>query len=142
MSEFSYSQKDALLQKKTAFPTAAATPVYTEAIDLGELTRRGARIDPVELLLTSPTMTAANLAASNSLSYTLEFSNDKTFQAANVQTITVNDWKQTGTASGCASLLKRFRPATDSPQYARVKCVLAGTTASLSGLSFVFEAVI
>ncbi|MCL2622432.1 MAG: hypothetical protein FWD31_02100 [Planctomycetaceae bacterium] len=141
MSEFSFSQKDALLQKITACPTAAATPVFTDAIDLGELSRRGVRIDPMELLLASPQMTATNLPASTSLTYSLEFSNDKTFQTSETTTITLSDWKQTGSANGCDAVLKRFRPWTDAPQYVRAKCTLAGT-ASLSDVKFVFEAVI
>ena len=141
MSEFSYSQKDALLQKITACPTAAATPTYSGAIDLGPLTRRGVRIDPMELSLTAPKMTATNLPASASLAYTLEFSDDSAFVSSPTQTITLSDWKQTGSASGCDALSKRFRVATDAPRYVRAKCTLTGT-ASLAGVSVVFEAVI
>jgi len=141
MSEFSYKQKDALLQKITSLPTAAATPRYSEAIDLGELTRRGVRIDPMELLLTSPALTATNLPATGTLDFSLEFSKNSTFPTGQTQTITISDWKQVGSTSGSVELKKRFRPATDSPQFVRTKCTLTGT-ASLANTNFVFEAVI
>ncbi|GHT26849.1 hypothetical protein FACS18942_05080 [Planctomycetales bacterium] len=136
----SYNAKDALLTKKTSLPSATGT-IYSEALDLGGIGEHGVRIDPYELLLTSPAATAAQLPASASNTYTLQFSDDNTFASGVVEWSAGTAWQQAGSASGATEAEFRFRPATDAPQYVRVKCVTAGAGAAQTGLSFEFALV-
>ena len=138
----SFKRRDALLIKNAAFPAAAATPTYTEALDLGEVTDLAYRNLSMELLLSSPEMTTTNLPEGESLAFGLEFSDDPDFGAdSSVVTVTISDWSQAGSATGAMDIVRRFRPSTDSGRFVRAKCTLTGNTAVLTGTSFSLEIV-
>ena len=135
----SYNQKDALLIKTTAFPTAAGT-ILSEAFDLNCIGDRGVRIDPFELLIHAPAATAQQLPNGTSNTFSLQFSNTPDFSAGVTEWSAGNAWQQAGSATGAAEFERRYRVATDAPRYVRAKCVTAGT-ASQNGKSFEFAIV-
>jgi hypothetical protein len=136
----SYNQRDSQLFRYGQYPSAAGT-TYSAAFDLGSIGERGVRIDPFELLVFAPPQPAANLPASNTLTYSLQFSDEETFATGVIEWSAGTAWSQTGSAAGAEIFDKRFRPSTDAPRYVRVKCVLAGSTANLTGLEYGFTIV-
>ena len=134
----SYNQKDALLIKTTAFPTAAGT-ILSEAFDLNCIGDRGVRIDPFELLIVAPAATAQQLPNGTSNTFSLQFSHTPDF-ATFTEWAAGNDWRQSGSANGAEEFERRYRVPTDAPRYARVRCVVAGT-AQQTGKPFEFAIV-
>jgi hypothetical protein len=136
----SFSQRDALLIVKGDYSSAAGTS-YSKVFDLGEISERGVRIDPFEILISAPALTATNLPASNALSYSLQFSDTAGFLEDVTEVSAGTEWSQTGSASGTDALQKRFRIASNGKRYVRVKCVRTGTGGNLTDLNFAAEIV-
>jgi len=136
----SYNLQDALLIRETNFPAGAGT-VNSEALDLECIGERGVRTDPFELLIIAPEATATHLPASTSNTFSLQFSDDSTFATGVTEWNAGTAWQQAGSATGAAEFERRFRPATDTPRYVRVKCVAAGTTPAQTGKKFQFAIV-
>jgi hypothetical protein len=132
-----YNQRDALLKKLGVFPTAAGT-TYTEAHDLGDIGQRGVRIDPFELVIEAPALTATQLPAGADLAYSFQFCDVEDF-SDNVETVEVTEWKQTGSTSGAGAFEARFRVATDGRRFVRAKCVRTGTGGSLTAVNYTFD---
>ena len=134
----SYGQRDALLKRLGEFPSAAGA-TYTEAIDLGDIGQRGVRIDPFELVVEAPALTAAQLPAGAALAYSLQFSDSEDF-SGDVETWTPGArWKQTGSAAGAEAVAVRFRVRTDELRYVRAKCDRTGTGGNLDDVNFVLD---
>ena len=131
------NQRDALLKRKGEFPTAAGS-TYTGAHDLGDIAQRGVRIDPFELVIEAPALTATQLPVGTSVTYSLQFCDTEDF-ADNVEEVNVGIWKQTGSANGAEAIETRFRVATDGRRFVRAKCVRTGTDGNLSGVNFTLD---
>jgi len=137
MTLHTFQQRDRLLQKETDFPAAGST-TKTEAVDLGPITHLGYRNMNMEFEFSSPELSATQLPASASVTYTLEFCNEPTFTDG-VSVFECNDWKQTGSTNGAEEIVRRFRVSTDSKRYCRLTCKNIG--GALTGLKFMFEQV-
>lgn len=135
----SYRQRDQLLKFRGRFPAAAGT-VYSETFDMEDIGERGVRVDPFELLVESPELTATNLPDGASLAYSLQFSDTADFSGEVIEWSAGAAWSQAGSGAGAAAFEKRFRPATDALRYVRVKCVGAGTLGT-DGLEFLLVVV-
>ena len=78
-----YSQRDVLGVVEGDYPSSGAG--FTSPLDLGEISERGVRIDPFEILISAQALSATNLPASNSLVYSLQFSNVADFSSGVIE---------------------------------------------------------
>lgn len=116
--------KDALLKQTLTLPNGANTTT-SSAIDLGAGPKA---MDDIELVFNAPTLTLTQLADTQTITYSLELSNDSAFGTVSR---TVSLGVQTG-ATGtdpCAAISNvRYQPATNDYRYARIKAVKAGAS--------------
>ena len=121
-----YTTQDAALIVAKAL-AASAGAINSDALDLGPITAEiGVRSEKFELELTTPALTATLLPASNSITYSLQASNDSTF-ATGVTTYAIQAALQTGSSSGATGGTFRFKPTLDSPRYWRAVATVTGS---------------
>lgn len=128
--------QDAAVQQSLTLPNGAATTT-SSGIDLGAGQHKG----NVELRFDAPALSLTLLPDTQTITYTLEFSN-----ASNFGTIgrTVSLGVQTG-ATGtdpCAAIVnRRYRPANNDFRYVRAKAVKTGAAnASSAAATLVIDA--
>ena len=131
----SYNLRDQLLEFSGQFPDAAGT-VYSDVFDMESIGQRGVRIDPFELVVESPELTAEQLPDGASFVYSLQFSDTADFSGEVVEWTAGAAWAQTGSAEGAATFEGRYRvETTQELRYVRAKCVASGSPAA-TGLGF------
>ena len=127
-NEFARNQKDALTTVTRALPTADGT-VTSSDIDL-EAYLAGPSLEPVELSIEVPALSATLLPSADTLTITVQGG------ASATPSTTLNLVKViTGTGSTIAAQEIRFRLPSDCPRYINVKFVAAGGTGDQSGVS-------
>jgi hypothetical protein len=120
--------KDYLTTVTRALPAADGT-VTSSDIDLGAVAA-GDSLEPVELCIEVPALSAALLPSADTLTITVQGG------AAAAPTTSLNLVKViTGTGSTIAAQEVRFRLPSSCPRYVNVKFVAAGGTGDQSGVS-------
>lgn len=125
-NEFVRNQKDTDLIVTRALPTADGT-VTSSDLDLGTV-NAGRSLEPVELSVEVPALTATHLPSADTLTITVQGG------ASASPSTSLNIVKViTGTGSTIAAQELRFRLPSDCPRYINVKFVAAGGTGDISG---------
>ena len=122
-----HSMGDALLS--VSLPLVSGT-TYSPAIKLaeGELTRDGRHLQRDELIVSVPELTATELPADASFTYSIQFSDEQDFaMATEIREISDSLAKVNGSASGAPDFLISFRIPYQRDRFARLKAVSAGT---------------
>jgi len=113
-----FRRRDVLTKKTKALP-ATASSVYTDSLDLRRDSSggHGDHMADVELLVSAPALTNAQLGNAHTMKYTVQHShNDSVWEDLYTDEIT-----QTGAGAGAAAATKRFRLPTNVYRYVRVK---------------------
>lgn len=119
-----YAVKDNSLIKTKALPNGANT-IYTDGIDLGSLSGRGARLADFELIIDAPALVVGDLADAATMKYTVETDDDSAF--GSVTTLFADILVQTGAGgAGAAAASKRLRLPSNCERYVRIKAVNSG----------------
>jgi hypothetical protein len=129
------SLRDALLKKTVALPNGAATvqttglQIFTAPVNSEFLAEKA------ELLLEAPAVNTTELADTQTITYTVEGSND---DSTYVTVSGAAQLVQTGAGGvGAVAGTLRYRPPTNAYKYYRAKAVKAGASnASTSSLTF------
>jgi hypothetical protein len=110
--------RDTELKKTKALPNGAAT-IYTDGIDLGAITARGALLAQCELLISAPALVVGDLADTKTMKYDVQCDADSAFGSA--RTLALAVITQTGAGgAGAAAATARFRLPSDCERYLRV----------------------
>lgn len=122
--------KDASLSVTRALPTADGTVTSTD-LDIG---LNPGEIENVEFVIVVPELTAVNLPAADTLTFTVQ-----TGAAATPTTASGVVFVVTGTGSTIATQDLRFKVSTSFGRYVNVKIVAAGGTGDMSAKSAVIS---
>lgn len=118
MDRANHGVKDANLIETKALPNGAAT-IYTDGIDLGLVSARGARLADCELLIEAPALVVGDLGDAATMKYDVQ--HDSTSDFGSVATIATTVLTQTGAGGvGAAAASVRYRFPTHTLRYVRV----------------------
>lgn len=127
--------KDALLKQTLTLPNGAATTT-SSYIDLGAGPKA---MDDIELVFNAATLSLTLLPNTQTITFSLELSNDSAFGTIGR---TVSLGVQTG-ATGtdpCAAISNvRYKPASNDYRYARIKAVKTGAADASTGTAATLE---
>lgn len=133
-----FQVRDALVSPITVvLPATASLSTFTTVIDTGNID--GDFLAESELLLTTPTLTTAQLPDADTVTYNIQTSTDSSFGGTLV--LASSFVVQTGAgAAGSTGSTKRFRLPTNVQRYVRVQAS-AGTAAgaNLTSSSFTVD---
>lgn len=135
-AESGYNLRDALLRQTKALPDGAATTT-SDPIELHPGAHNSAFLANSELLLTIPALATALLPDTQTVTYTLEASNDPEFNSG-VDVISPAVVQTGAAGAGAAGTTLRVRPPTNVKRYVRAKAVKTGA-ANASAASMTVE---
>lgn len=113
-----FRRRDVLTKQTKALPSGAGS-IYTTAHDLRRQSSggHGDHMADVELLVSAPALTNAQLGSGHTMKYTVQHSHDNSTFAD----LYTDEIIQTGAGAGAVAATKRFRLPTDVYRYVRVK---------------------
>ncbi|MCL4193983.1 MAG: hypothetical protein KJZ87_19755 [Thermoguttaceae bacterium] len=121
MERTGFNVKDASLVRSVALPNGANT-VYSDGIDLGALSGRGARLYEAELLIEAPALVTADLGDGATMKYSIQTDDDAAFGSPTV--VAADVIVQTGAGgAGAAAQTYRWRIPTGCERHVRVRAV-------------------
>lgn len=129
-----YQIKDAALSKTAALPNGAATTTTTAVQLHGSSSLRDFVAD-LEFKLTIPALTVTELADTQTITYTIETSDDSAFGSGNV-TISLSTVQTGAGGAGATGTTVLVRPNSALKSYVRAKAVKTGASnASTSSMT-------
>ena len=135
----SFGVRDASLASNDALPAAASTTVNGTAIDLGEITCHGARLEACEALLSAPALSNTVLPNTKTMTYSIEGSELANF--ASKSTLAGSCIVQTGDGTGnaAAATTCRYKLPSNCPRYIRAVAVSGANTTNAAALEMTLE---
>lgn len=133
--------KDAQVKVTRALPASTAAVTSTTAIDTGKTTALGEQKNSMELLVSAPALSTAQLPDTKTMTYDVIGSSNADLSSPT--TLASALITQTGaSAAGAAAATKRYRLASDAPRYIGLKVTpsasgtgdASGATATLEGV--------
>lgn len=137
MSHGVYGMGDRDMQVTRALATGTS---YSDPMELTEspMTQNGVDIAPYDLRIGVPALTATELPANSSVTFSLQYSNDPDFTSADgIREITDSQAKITGSADGSEAEYFHFRSPYKHGRFVRVKTV--GTAVGSTSKEYVLD---
>jgi hypothetical protein len=135
-----YQVQDASLSVEHILPANKSLSTDTDGLDLGPLTGISARVEECELLLTYPALLLAQLPNTSVITYTIQASNDPTFETGVEALATTSQTGAAGTASQPGGQL-RCKIPTDCGRYVRADATTDVNGADCSAASLTLQIV-